>query len=166
MNYLDLPPHSSIYIPADAPHAYLKGDIIECMARSDNVLNTGFCPRPDRDSIDIFAEGLTFEPHSAEEAMLHPRPFDRASGNGKTQIYAPPLSEFSVLRTALGAGEKETIAKLGGPSQFICTSGSGTLKAAGREFKLSEGYIFFVGQGQEMQFVSDSGLDIYTAFVE
>lgn len=164
MNYLDLPPTSSIYIPADAPHAYLKGDIIECMARSDNVLNTGFCPRPDRNSIDIFAEGMTFTPHSPEECMLRPQAFDRASE--KTQLYAPPLSEFSVLRTALGPGEKERIGRIEGPSQFICTQGSGMLRAAGKEFKLSEGYIFFVGQGQEMEFVSGSGLDIYMAFVE
>lgn len=41
MNYLVLQPGESIYIPADGIHAYLAGDIIECMARSNNVLNTG-----------------------------------------------------------------------------------------------------------------------------
>lgn len=41
MNYLTLDTGDSIYIPADGIHAYLSGDIIECMARSNNVLNTG-----------------------------------------------------------------------------------------------------------------------------
>ena len=41
MNYLVLQRGESIYIPADGIHAYLSGDIIECMARSNNVLNTG-----------------------------------------------------------------------------------------------------------------------------
>lgn len=164
MNYMNVPPTTSIYIPADAPHAYLKGDIIECMARSNNVLNTGFCPRADRDSVDVFTETLTFTPHSPDECILPARPFDRASD--KTTLYAPPLSEFSMLRTKLGKGEKETIGKLGGPSMFICTSGSGTLKAAGKEAKVSEGYIFFVAHDEEMVFESDQGLETYLAFVE
>ena len=50
MNYLVLDKGDSIYIPADGIHAYLSGDIIECMARSNNVLNTGFCPTADRNS--------------------------------------------------------------------------------------------------------------------
>lgn len=37
MNYLVLEAGESIYIPADGIHAYLGGDIIECMARSNNV---------------------------------------------------------------------------------------------------------------------------------
>lgn len=37
MNYLVLEAGESLYIPADGIHAYLGGDIIECMARSNNV---------------------------------------------------------------------------------------------------------------------------------
>lgn len=166
MNYLNLPPQSGIYIPADAPHAYLKGDIIECMARSNNVINTGFCPRADRDSADIFTSTLTFNPHDPDAAMLPPRPFDRASNKGKTTLYAPPLPEFNMLRTALGAGETETIGKLGGPSMFIVTGGSGSLRAAGKEAPLGEGFIYFVGQGEEMTFISQTGLEVYLAFAE
>lgn len=41
MNFLVLEAGECISIPADGIHAYLSGDIIECMARSNNVLNTG-----------------------------------------------------------------------------------------------------------------------------
>lgn len=41
MNYLVLEPGECISIPADGIHAYLSGDIIECMARSNNVSDTG-----------------------------------------------------------------------------------------------------------------------------
>ena len=34
MNYMKLQPGQGLYIPADGIHAYLSGDIIECMARS------------------------------------------------------------------------------------------------------------------------------------
>lgn len=62
MNYLVLHRSDAIYVPADSIHAYLSGDIVECMSRSDNVRNTGFCPRADRDSIDSFTAALTFSP--------------------------------------------------------------------------------------------------------
>lgn len=30
-----------MFIPAGIPHAYLKGNIVECMASSDNVIRAG-----------------------------------------------------------------------------------------------------------------------------
>lgn len=165
MNYLQLNAGDSIYIPADGIHAYLSGDIIECMARSNNVLNTGFCPRADRDSIDMFISCLTFTPHDAKEAMLPPKPFERCK-NGKVKIYAPPMSEFNMLAAELGDGESETVEALGGPAIMIVTRGEGTMKADGKEHKLSEGYVFFIGQGVEVEYKASSGLQMFTAFVE
>ncbi|KAF2130716.1 mannose-6-phosphate isomeras-like protein [Dothidotthia symphoricarpi CBS 119687] len=165
MNYMQLKAGDSIYIPADGIHAYLSGDIIECMARSNNVLNTGFCPRADRDSVDMFVNCLTFTPHAAEEALLPSQPFDR-SKNGKTKMYAPPLSEFSMLASEVEAGEKETIGKLAGPSVMIVTEGQGALEVEGKTYELSAGYIFFVGHGVEIGIKATESLKAFTAFVE
>lgn len=165
MNYLQLKAGDSIYIPADGIHAYLSGDIIECMARSNNVLNTGFCPRADRDNVDMFCSVLTFTPHDAKEAILPPEPF-KGSKNGKTQLYAPPLSEFSVLATALSDGDSETIRALGGPSIMIVTEGEGIMKGNGKEYKLNAGYIYFIAPGVELDFNASKHLKAFTAFVE
>ncbi|KAL2041666.1 hypothetical protein N7G274_005450 [Stereocaulon virgatum] len=54
MNFLTLPASSAIHVPADCPHAYLSGTIAERIARSNNVLNTGFCPRASRTNISLF----------------------------------------------------------------------------------------------------------------
>lgn len=70
MNYVVLEKGSALYIPADGIHAYLSGNIVECMARSNNILNTGFCPRADRDSVDLFARSLTFKQHDPREPVL------------------------------------------------------------------------------------------------
>jgi mannose-6-phosphate isomerase len=165
MNYMTLKAGDSIYIPADGIHAYLSGDIIECMARSNNVLNTGFCPRADRDSVDMFCSSLTFTPHDANEAILQPKKFERGK-EGKTKLYAPPLSEFSMITTELKDGESETIDSLGGPAIMLVSKGEGTLKADGKEYKLSQGYIYFIGQGVETHFKATKGLQTFTAFVE
>ncbi|KAI9727904.1 MAG: hypothetical protein M1828_005309 [Chrysothrix sp. TS-e1954] len=164
MNYLTLPPGSCIYIPADGIHAYLSGDIVECMARSNNVLNTGFCPRADRDSIDLFTSTLSFEPHRPEDAIVPAERFER--GGGRTVVYKPPTSEFDVLVSELGKEEEEVVGGLGGPSVLISTRGDGVMSVEGREFELREGYIFFVGQGVETRFKSAKGMSVYRAYVE
>lgn len=165
MNFLTLSPGQSIFIPADGIHAYLSGDIIECMARSNNVLNTGFCPRAERNNIETFISTLTFSPHSPEECMLEPKPYQR-SKSGKTVVYAPPMSEFDMLLTKLEKGESDTVSELGGPSVLLVTEGKGSMKAGGKSYDLSAGYIFFVGHGVEVTYEAEETMAVYRAFVE
>lgn len=165
MNFLSLSAGDAIYVPADAPHAYLSGDIVECMARSNNVLNTGFCPRADRDSIELFTAALTFSPHDAEQVKLGKSQTDKGK-NGKTSEYAPPMSEFNMLQTSLNEGEKETIRAIAGPSVLFATSGSGKLTADGQTHDIDEGYIFFVGQGIQVDYEATSALEVYQAYAE
>ncbi|KAM3085820.1 hypothetical protein ACMFMG_002879 [Clarireedia jacksonii] len=165
MNFLVLDKGDAIYIPADGIHAYLSGDIVECMARSDNVLNTGFCPRADRDSVDLFTEALIFTPMGKDECLLKPSASDKST-QGKTKVLAPPMSEFNMLVTELGAGEKETIKAIEGPSIMVVTAGKGTLTGADQHVELKEGYVFFVGCGTEMQFTADENLEVHTAYSE
>ena len=135
------------------------------MARSNNVLNTGFCPRAKRDSIELFTEALTFAPHKAKDAMLSASHSSKGK-MGKTVDYAPPMSEFNMLKTSLQAGETEFQEKIAGPSVIFATSGTGKMKAGGEEFDINEGYIFFAGQGVEIEFSSKDGLEVYRAYAE
>ncbi len=156
MNYLVLQPGEALYIPADGIHAYLEGDIIECMARSDNMLTAGFCPRAEMDDLKLFTEALTFSPHSPDEALLQSKPFKRTK-NGKTKIYAPPLSEFNLIKTELGPGETESIEPIKGPSIVVVTAGEGKMVVGDEEKELKEGFVFFVGCGKEMQYPRSTG---------
>lgn len=165
MNYITLSAGDAIYVPADCPHAYLSGDIVECMARSNNVLNTGFCPRADRDSIDLFTQALTFSPHNAEQVLLGSTPSTRTR-LGKTVEYQPAMSEFNMMKTVLNPGEKEMVEKIDGPSVLFVTEGSGKVSAEGEGFELQEGFIFFVGQGVETTYETGKGLVIYRAYAE
>jgi mannose-6-phosphate isomerase len=149
MNYLRLRPRQSIYIPTDSFHA--SGDIIECMARSNNVLDTRFCPSADRNLVDMLYSVLTSTPHNAEEAILPSGKFLR-SKNGKTNLYALPTSEFNILATETGDGETESRDALGGPSIVIMTKGRDKMKVGRKEHGLDEGYVFFIGMGEEITF--------------
>ncbi|KAK5055971.1 hypothetical protein LTR84_012521 [Exophiala bonariae] len=165
MNFLVLEAGSALYIPADGIHAYLTGNIIECMARSNNVINTGFCPRADRDDIDLFVNALTFKQHDPEEPMLK-REKSEKSTKGKTEVFKPPMSEFNMLVTELKAGEGETVKEVGGPSIAIVVSGSGMMGAQDQEFEIGEGTIYFIGHGIEVKYTAKDDLQVYRAYVE
>jgi len=165
MNFLTLSPGQAIYVPADGIHAYLAGDIVECMARSNNVINTGFCPRADRDSIELFTNALTFEQHHPDQPILQRLP-SANSKNGKTTEYQPPLSEFNMMITELKSGEKEGLREVQGPSTMIVTEGAGKMTAGGKEYELKEGWIFFIGQGVEVEISAEKQLALYRAYAE
>lgn len=165
MNYMTLGPGDAVYVPADSIHAYLSGDIVECMARSDNVLNAGFCPRADRNSVDLFTQALTFKPHSSQEAELPRKKSDKGL-SGRTVEYAPPMSEFNVLATCLAADQTETHNAILGPSLMIVTEGSGKMEFHGTTAALEEGQVFFVGQGISLQFSTPKSMTIYRAYAE
>ncbi|BES91538.1 mannose-6-phosphate isomerase, partial [Nesidiocoris tenuis] len=45
LNYMKLKPGEAVFLHAGLPHAYLSGDIVECMACSDNVVRAGLTPK-------------------------------------------------------------------------------------------------------------------------
>ena len=133
------------------------------------MLSTGFCPRADRDDIDLFTEALTFNPQRAEEALLVPSISERGK-QGRTRVYEPPMSEFSMMVTELGGpGESEVVSAVEGPGVMIVTSGAGKMRVGGGELQtLETGFVYFVGKGVELGFETDSedGLVVYRAVAE
>lgn len=45
LNYVQLQPGQAICLAANEPHAYVSGNIVECMATSDNVIRAGLTPK-------------------------------------------------------------------------------------------------------------------------
>lgn len=58
-NYVKLNPGEALYLGANELHAYLRGECIECMATSDNVVRAGLTPK-DRD-VHILCSMLTYK---------------------------------------------------------------------------------------------------------
>lgn len=165
MNYLVLEPGQAIFIPADGIHAYLSGDIIECMARSNNVLNTGFCPRAARDNVDLFADTLTFAEMGKDDIMLPARK-SNSSSKGKTQVYRPPIGEFDMLRVRLGHQDDDEIDGQRGPGVAIVTEGEGILVADGRRHIVRKGHVYFIAPNVPLLLETGrSKLEAYIAVV-
>ncbi len=162
MNFLVLEAGDALYIPADGIHAYLSRDIVECMARRNNVLNTGFWPPADRDSVDLFADTLTFKAHSRDNVCLESERADMGR-DGRTVIYRPPISDFDMLKTDLSAGESEELTPSDGPGILIVTAGKSIMHAEGINFQLEEGFILYIAPGVPVQFESMYGMHVYMA---
>ena len=58
LNYLLIAPGESFFMAANEPHAYVAGEILECMACSDNVVRAGLTPK--LKDVDNLVEMLTY----------------------------------------------------------------------------------------------------------
>ncbi|KAJ6581109.1 mannos-6-phosphate isomerase [Mycena capillaripes] len=163
LNYVHLKPGQAIFLGAGEPHAYISGDIMECMANSDNVIRAGLTPKL-RD-IPNLVSGLTYEAAAPSKHVVDPAPFRNSTSS---TLYDPPIPEFSVVQVVVGAAAKETHPTVAGPSIAIVTDGAGSVSwtAGAGELDVSQGDVFFIGADTQISFSSGSGLTVYRAFVE
>ena len=82
MNHIFLDMGESFFIGANAPHAYITGDCIECMALSDNVVRAGLTPK--------------FKDVDTLCSMLHYR-YDPLQNKIYFNIYLPKLLIYTVF---------------------------------------------------------------------
>jgi mannose-6-phosphate isomerase len=178
LNYVKLEIGEAMFLKADDIHAYLSGDIIECMASSDNVVRAGFTPK--YKDVDTLTTMLTYSYAPISEQKMDPTDYPHVKHNAKAYsssssslLYNPPIPEFAVVRTALNhSGAKATFDPIDGPSIILCTKGKGTISVGPKEEEIGEGYVFFVGATAEVVITSDTdaddgeGLVTFKAFCE
>lgn len=155
LNFIKLEPGEAMFLKADDIHAYVSGDIIECMASSDNVVRAGFTPK--FKDVPTLTQMLTYSYAPIEEQKLRPVDYPYAilnataySSASAAMLYDPPIEEFSVVKTDLNrTGAKATFDPLAGPSILICTRGKGKITVGHKTEEVREGYVFFVGATAE-----------------
>ena len=161
LNYVKLEIGEAMFLKADDIHAYLSGDIIECMAASDNVVRAGFTPK--FKDVDTLISMLTYSYAPISEQKMDPVDYPYvtlnrtaySSGSAAT-LYDPPIDEFSVVRTELKKqGAKATFESIAGPSIIICTSGNGKISVGPTVEEMKAGYVYFVGATAEVVLESD-----------
>ena len=173
LNFVKLQPGQAMYLKADDIHAYISGDIIECMASSDNVIRSGFTPK--FQDVNTLTDILTYDHDPPEQQLLQPVDYPYVtlnstaySSNSESLLYDPPIEEFSVVRTVLKrSGAKATFEGISGPSIVIATSGEGTISVGPKKEQLKEGWVYFVGATAELVIESSSDeLVTFRAFCE
>jgi mannose-6-phosphate isomerase len=98
LNRITLEAGEAVFLGPGIPHAYLKGNIIECMANSDNVVRLGltekFCDPDALIKVLDFKSGMDF--------------YVEARSDGQVTEYPTPTTEFRVKSIALDEGNSFT----------------------------------------------------------
>eukprot|EP00529_Nitzschia_sp_RCC80_P023403 CAMPEP_0113492480 /NCGR_PEP_ID=MMETSP0014_2-20120614/28099_1 /TAXON_ID=2857 /ORGANISM="Nitzschia sp." /LENGTH=471 /DNA_ID=CAMNT_0000386315 /DNA_START=161 /DNA_END=1576 /DNA_ORIENTATION=+ /assembly_acc=CAM_ASM_000159 len=120
LNYLLIAPGESFFMAANEPHAYVAGEIIECMACSDNVVRAGLTPK--FKDVDNLVEMLTY---SMGGPVIDGGSYTAESSD--VIRYTPPCPEFEVMVLNVDPGKELTHKNPGVPSVLIILEGSGDL---------------------------------------
>ncbi|OJA17482.1 hypothetical protein AZE42_03917 [Rhizopogon vesiculosus] len=159
LNYVRMTPGQAIFLGAGEPHAYVQGDIMECMANSDNVIRAGLTPKPK--DIPNLVSVLTYMASDWDKHMVKP-----VDITPRTRKYDPPIPDFTVLQVHTPKGETESHEAIQGPSIAIATEGSGRVSWGGGDLDLQAGSVIFVGAETKIDITAgDSNLVVYRAYV-
>jgi mannose-6-phosphate isomerase len=94
LNICTLKPGEAIWIEPNLPHAYLSGDIVECMANSDNVVRAGLTSK--FQDIPTLVEMLSYTCASARIVQAKSSDTGRPAVDGVVLEYPLPAEEFSL----------------------------------------------------------------------
>jgi len=107
LNYLLIAPGESFFMAANEPHAYVAGEILECMACSDNVVRAGLTPK--LKDVDNLVEMLTYSmggPDIEFGRLVH-----QGAGT-RTLCYTPPAPRPSGDRSRNGRRRQSAAMKI------------------------------------------------------
>ncbi|KAI3617470.1 hypothetical protein CBS9595_003379 [Malassezia furfur] len=166
LNIVHLEQGQAIFLGADEPHAYLSGQILECMAASDNVVRAGLTPKA-RD-VEVLVDMLTYQSARAADQLLRAEKWEGDSAQpNPSLLYDPPIDEFSVLVTILEKDAKRSEQRgVQGPSVVLAYEGTGTLHADGTTYALRPGIVLYVAAGTPIALSTDDRLLVARAFLE
>jgi len=145
-----------LFLNAGLLHAYLKGDCIECMASSDNVIRGGLTPK----YIDV--ENLLKYTDFVEggSTMINPRQLSTS-----VTLYEPPVDDFTVRRIVVnGIKEKYTSVNLEteGVAIAVFLNGTGTIECSDTTITIEKGLCVNLSPGFEFS-VEGEDIDMWIA---
>lgn len=133
LNLIRLEPGEAAFMPAGAPHAYLRGTGVEILAGSDNVLRGGLTPK----HVDVPELLRVLDVADGPAPLVSPRP------DGAELVYDTPVADFRLSRVDVASGSVTLPA--GGPQILLVVDGGvAATDPAGTEVPLARGASLWV----------------------
>lgn len=129
MNAVDLAPGEALFTPSGTVHCYIRGDGVEIMANSDNVVRAGLTHK--QVNADLLRELAVLVP----AAPVVPS----AAASGATTTFSPGVDEFELSVVRGG-----TVTVNEGPRIVLSLAGRARLTAAADSAELSHGAAVFI----------------------
>lgn len=150
LNYIQMDPYESIFLGPNVPHAYLSGDIIECMACSNNVVRAGLTPK--YKDVKTLVEMLDYNPQTVEATKFNPQIVD-----SNTCIYNPPVDDFSVTKIHVDTNtiNEYQFKEVLGPSILLAVHGEAQLVYTSESTEITldvkRGTVLFVASNERIK---------------
>lgn len=132
LNLITLTAGEAVFLKAGVPHAYLRGNIVECMANSDNVVRAGLTPK--FKDVETLVDILTYEPG----------PVPVISANGENAVYATPAAEFRITRFMQQEASVNHLQNDHNMKILLLVEGEGTMKWRGEKERFVRGQSFLI----------------------
>lgn len=167
LNFVELEPGEAIALSANEPHAYVSGDIVECMATSDNVVRAGLTPKF-RDT-DVLCASLTYMQGSTDIMQgqrLHTKETgDQTSQTWDTVVFRPHFKEFEVWHTLCKVGASFDLPGASGPMILLVHHGTGQFAwgSNDKQRNVARGQVFFIPAGLKLKYVAEDDTNLWIA---
>lgn len=145
-NYLKLKTGDAFYIGANEPHAYIQGEILECMACSDNVVRAGLTPK--LKDVDTLVKMLTYK-------CTKPSITRGTRKDANCTLYVPPIDDFAMEIVEVKPGERYEMKDVRSPSVLLALKGSGCLEQEYMELPMAFGKAAFMSANTRATIVAD-----------
>uniref|UniRef100_A0A8R1DH98 Mannose-6-phosphate isomerase n=1 Tax=Caenorhabditis japonica TaxID=281687 RepID=A0A8R1DH98_CAEJA len=156
LNYFKLQPGEATFLEPNMPHAYLKGDCVECMADSDNTIRAGLTPK----YIDV--ESLV-EMLNYDETLL-PKYVPNTLEDGSLLFTPHGIDEFWVQEVKGPAGSSFQLPYSESCSVLTVLNGSASIVFQESTQSLSRGEVVFIGATNSADRPKISVSDDFLAF--
>ena len=155
LNLVTLQPGEAMYLGSNVPHAYLHGDCIECMARSDNVVRAGLTPK--LIDVETLVEMLDY-------SCVSDVKFSPVTEDEYCTVYDPPIPDFSVAKISAKNAENLNLIQRKTGSILIVVEGSGNYLFQGKEAQFEAGSVLFVPANETLTLSKAVNVVAYQAF--
>lgn len=138
LNLVTLRPGEGIFIPPNTVHAYLSGELLECMAASDFVIRAGLTTK--EKDIQSLLDVIGYEPFSISK-IVPERPLFEFSP------YKVPTAPFYVEKLTGRCASEVTC--MDSPIIYFCLRGSGQIRSSETTLEFVPGTICLVYAGSK-----------------
>ncbi|MCO6430728.1 MAG: mannose-6-phosphate isomerase, class I [Deltaproteobacteria bacterium] len=137
LNYCSLLPGQAVFVHPNVLHAYLSGELAECMANSDNVVRAGITPK--KQDTETLLEMLNFE-KQGPPLLVEP-----AAGARFPEVasYITTAEEFSCDSLA-GSKVDLHLATNASPTLIFCLEGKAEIEAGKVGRKITPGQALMI----------------------
>ena len=135
MNIVHVRPGEAVFIGPNCPHAYLDGDLVECMASSDNVIRAGLTPK---------YKDTTTLVQTVSYAEVGPPALARTTRMmGDLDVFDVPIDDFILARASLGTGSV-FIGSMAHDAILLCVGKGAEVTGPTRSVHLTDGGAVFL----------------------